>query len=237
MTPEEKWQAWNDNLTYDMRSRNDPMNSSRIPWFVQNPWNAQVPEEYLNQYGNDYEGIVAAQKAAWEQHTGLRYDPTAAYNDIDYLGRRMAKGVLLTPEAWETNLGFPPTEQIHFVGNRPSPEPVYQPSAAGKDPLPTGISMTPGSPPFQMPDNFKPTSMPPVDLGPSEPVSPGPDRNPRPSTGPAPSNPRPAPAAPKAQKQAAPNVQQNFARKKPARPAAKVAGPGSSGLQVPFKRR
>jgi len=127
MTPQDKWRAWRDSLTYDMQSRSDPTNMAAMPWFVQNPWDTQVPEDYLNLFGSDYAGIVAAQKAAWEQHTGFKYDPTAAYNAIDGLGRRTAKGVLLTPEAWENNPGPRPTEVINRFPARTPPPVQTQP--------------------------------------------------------------------------------------------------------------
>lgn len=167
MTPEEQWQAWNEKLTYDMRSRSDPMNMGRIPWFVQNPWDAQVPEDYLSFFGSDYAGIVAAQKAAWEQHTGLKYDPTAAYNKIDGLGRRTARGVFLTPEAWENNPGPRPTQQIHFAGTRTSPPSRTQVSQSRAVPSRTQISQSRAVPTRKPAPTSTPNAMPAFDMAPA----------------------------------------------------------------------
>lgn len=194
MTPNDKWRAWRDSLTYDMQMRSDPTNMGRIPWFVQNPWDAQVPEDYLNVFGSDYAGIVAAQKAAWEQHTGFKYDPTAAYNAIDGLGRRTAKGVLLTPEAWENNPGPRPTEQIHFVGNRTPP------------PAQAKASQSRTVPAQKQTFTSAPNSMPAFNMAPAPAPASAPAPTPTPT--PAAAAPAPAPAAaPAAPKTIVPNKQ------------------------------
>lgn len=89
LPPAETYEDWNDNLTYDMQQRSDPMNMGRLPWFLLNPWEAQLPPEYAAAYGNSYAGVVAAQKDAYAQ----------------------SGNTLPPPEAWSVNPGAPPAYQ------------------------------------------------------------------------------------------------------------------------------
>lgn len=82
----ETWEQWQSSLDDDMQRRNDPTIQGSLPWYLQNPWNAWVPQKYLDvftpQFPNDHYGaIVAAQQAAYNSGGDNTLPPPSAWQN------------------------------------------------------------------------------------------------------------------------------------------------------------